>query len=366
MLMDSVFDIFLIPTEILGLILIYQKCALVCKKWCLIWRSTIKSINDVRFLELHPNPKFITKVVCKGDSETLFCPKRFMQLTSLKLYSDLSTTTNPNSELTILTNLTKLSVNQFYSPRNFVLTNLKSLSVINNSSFNSCITNLTNLTSLRNHNHYYRCTTHLINLRKMELMCRHDAASILTNLTVLNYTGTLRDESIIKLTNLTSINIMTNDITNQSISLLTNLTRIDLYAHRAITSAIFVSLTKIKNLNISSNTTIDFVPTTLRSLTIDNGIIVSADNLRLLTNLEILKIYDNANGDENIIFDDILRSMTNLIKLSLPKKDFVFTTIRNLNNLQKLVVEEIDDDHRNYFEKNGIKIRIKNLTDEFW
>lgn len=179
---------------------------------------------------------------------------------------------------------------------------------------------------------FHRLTT--LNVSNM-LAIPSNLMQHLTNLTKLNLGSCIgvTDESIINLApTLIHLNIAYNPfISDTGLSQLTNLEELNLNDNKMITNAGIATLTKLKKLDISETLTISSLPRSLIDLSINEYSSIGNDELRMLTNLKILSLYNN-----DMYADETFRQLTNIETLVIDGTEYGDQALMPLIKLRNL------------------------------
>ena len=356
----NIFD--MLPNELL-IGIVTRKSALVCTKWCMIWRSTINKLSDLTILD----------IVSKNQ---------------IKKYR-----IRPDTSCDIEIRNRKPNYLNYYEPCNNILlqlTNLKKIYFIEGTISKTNVQKLNNLISvsitesmryeLNNGNFYIRDLSSLPNLKSLIVKAvnkfDNSILSHLANLNKLNVSGcnSMTDLGLKKLINLTSLKLSSNkNFTNEGISHLTNLKTLylDNESHITITanmttitklilceyqrskiffltnlinltylnlkksapkSICFDSFTNLKTLYLPDEYSLYYTPEESQqfcNLPIENLAISGCIELNTLCNLTKLKKLKIGTS-----FAHNLPLLTNITSLSVTNNKFLLDNVPNLQNLK--------------------------------
>ncbi len=293
---------------------IFLECGRNAPESLIKWRSVSKWFNDnmlsyIKTLDLgeyklSPYSKeygILRSNICKKPEKLLL----FTNLSYLVLFQ--SKPLIENSDISVLTNLTGLSL---HSNRNITdegicsLTKLQYLNLCDDDKITGAgfflLTNLTNLNLCLNDSvkgtYFYRLT----NITELDLAVNE----------------MIHDDELSLLTNITKLNLMVNEkITNNGLGLLTNMVNLDLCQNEEITDNCLGLLTKLTCLNLEDNDMITdnsvsrLINLTDLDLTSNENITIGS--VGFLTNLMRINIEMNAN-----IIDEDLINLRTIIKQS--------------------------------------------------
>ena len=370
----------LIPDEIINQFITKMKHALVCQKWCYLWRIRVNYLTISESFFNIPNSICVRNIksiyLCSEANHHVSTLLKFQNLTSLEIPLNNSIT---DESLKLLTDLTNLDI---YYAKNITydslkyLTNLKSLkggfsgnadnvseSYINSiylfldklHSLNICYSDhitdgiIRRLTNLKSLNLSYRsntitrnllkCLTNLQTLNLEYQTVSRDALVDLTNLTCLNIRGCehIKSYFVDSLTKLKSL-YLNNAIDDSSLKMKINLEYLCLPSYCSITDNSLMYLTNLKTLIIQKNNKITYRSlyclSSLTSLTLGKcNYNIIERGLNLLTNLIYLRI------DRMSIDCNTLSHLTNLIYLRIERTAIDCDTLSHLTNLIYLRID---------------------------